>query len=426
MSLDLEQRFICALLTASRNAQEEFYARQFPQRLFRIREPEISWIYTYRANRNIYPSPAILSARFKWTVVKVKETWPELLDAVIGQEHYRQIKQVVDSSRELIDQGVPLPKVVTHFKNLSERISLYEADSTDIDLAKSSGALLRYAQIKQMKKTPGGTLFQTPWPSLNKIIKFCRPEDLVVLVGRLGMGKSWMLIFWALWLAEQGHSVLFVSKEMSLQAIEDRVEALRFRLDWELMRDGSLSAKEEIRWRREKLKHWKADFKITGKESLEGTGFGEIVTAIRKYKPQAVFVDAAYRVVLDGAMQRKSDTEKLTYIAQTSKRVAKSEKVLLVASTQMNRDAEDKKGNTKGGVTTVFGADAWAQESDFLLEVHGNRNQPNVRGTTILKGRESGTGTVMTNFQLSPYPDFSESTKAQMLSAANSVKFQGI
>lgn len=425
MSLDIEQRFICALLTASRNQQEAFYERQFPQRLFRIREPEISWIYHYRDNRSAYPSPAVFGTRFKWEVKKVREPWPELFDAIVGQEHYRQIKQVVDSSRELIDKGTPMPKVVHYFKNASERMTTFEASSEDIDFATSVGSRARYEKIKRMKNQKGGSLFQTPWPSINKIIKFCRPEDFVMLVGRLGMGKSWFLLFWALWLVEQGHSVLFVSKEMSLEAIADRIEAIRFKLDFELFRAGELPKSEEQRWRRMRLKRWRAHLHITGKESIEGTGIGEIVTKIRQYKPQIVLVDAVYRIVLDDSMKRKSETEKLTYLAQTMKRIAKTEKLLLVASTQMNREAEDKKGNTKGGVRTVFGADAWAQEADFMFEVFGNRNEPSLRGLTLLKGRESGTGTVMTNFRLSPYPNFTEASGAAA-ATGSSVVFKGI
>jgi replicative DNA helicase len=317
-----------------------------------------------------------------------------------------------------------MKKVVEQFRHSADRMITFDADTEDVDFAKSQGSRIRYKKMKQLRNQKGGSLFRTPWPSINKVIKFCRPEDLVVLVGRLGMGKSWMLIYWAIWLAEQGHSVLFMSKEMSIEAIEDRVEAIRYMLDFELFRAGELPTKEELRWNRMRLKKWKAKFFITGKETIEGTGVGELVSKIRKYKPQAVFADAAYRFVLDAAQGRKSETEKLTYIAQTLKRVAKSEKVLLVASTQMNREAEDKKGNTKGGVRTVFGADAWAQESDTLFEVFGNRNEPNLRGITILKSRESGTGSVTINFKLSPHPDFREASN--VVNSNTAVKFKGI
>lgn len=426
MSLDIEQRFICALLTAPRNQQEAFYERQFPQRLFRIREPEASWIYAYRDQRGVYPSRAIFEARFKWEIKKVSESWEDLIESVTGQEQYRQIKQVVDQSRELIDKGVPMSKVIYFFKNASERMAVFDVASDDIDFATSAGARLRYEKIKQMKTAgPGGNLFLTPWPTINKLIKFCRPEDLVVLVGRLGMGKTWILLFWAVWLAEQGHSVLFVSKEMSLAAIEDRAECIRFMIDFEKFRDGTLPKQEELRWRRMRMKKWKANFKISGKETIEGTGVGEVVTKIRKYKPQVVVVDAIYRIVMDAEMRRKSEREQLTYLAQTSKRISKAEKVLLIVSTQMNREAEDKKGNTKGGVRTVFGTDAWGQEADIVLEVFGNRNEPDLRGLSLDKSRESGIGTAKINFRLSPFPLFDES-KYGLSSSGSTVTFKGI
>src|SRR5690606_36988167 len=134
----------------------------------------------------------------------------------------------------------------------------------------------RYDKIKRLKKKPGANLFYTPWNQLNRVIKFSRPEELAVLVGRPALGKTWLMIVWAYFLAQAGVRVLFVSKEMSTEAIEDRLEAIRFKLNYPEYRDGNLPKKEELRWKRESLRAKKTPMVITGKETIEGTGFTQI------------------------------------------------------------------------------------------------------------------------------------------------------
>src|SRR5690606_13015863 len=116
--------------------------------------------------------------------------------------------------------------------------------------------------------------------------------------------------------------------------------------------------------------------------------------------------------------------EKQVMIAQTSKRYAKAFKVFMVISTQMNRKAEDKKGNTKGTVSDVAESDAYLQEADLMLEVSGNRNAMNFRTLDILKAREAGAGNVTINFQLEPYPDFSEASSQQIQSSQPKTAFK--
>lgn len=426
MSLDIEQRFICALLRAPRNDQEKFYDRQLPLGLFKQREAEISWIARYRDKHSSYPSPAIFRSRFKWLVKPVVETVTQTLEAVVSQEQYRQIKRVVTQTRELMDSGTEMGDVASYFKNEAEQLSNYEVETEDINIAKSRGALIRYAKIKQMKTVKGGTLFVTPWPALNKVLKFNRPGELAVLMGRLGMGKTYYLLFWAVFLAELGHKVLFVSKEMSTEAIEDRIEIMRFGLDPEKFKDASFTKQEYGAWKRKKMKATPVEFILSGKETLTGTGFAEIYALVKKHSPQAVFVDAAYRIVLPGVPKNIQPVEYLTKIAQQSKRGARATNTFWAISIQMNRGAEDKKGGTKGGVVNAYGADAWGQEADVMLGIQGQRNSSDVRELEILKSRDSGAGTVIVNFKFSPTLNFKEASQSQINAGQPSTSFKGI
>lgn len=425
--MDTEQRFICALLNAPRSEQNRYFARQIPPSIFKQREPEITWIYSQRERHGRFPTTAALRARFHWKVKPVRENIGEAVDVVVGQEHYRQIKNVVDNVRELIDQGRDLNKVIGFFKSQVSVLQSFDLSNEIVHFKNSNGARIRYNDLLKEKKNPTGNLFTSPWPRLNKIAKFFRPEDLIMMVGRLGMGKSWLILFWALHVANSGSRVLIESKEMSTAAMEDRLEALKYMLDWELFRSGDLTPADLKRWARARMKNKQPDIIINGHETMKGTGFSDIIRDIEKEDPDAVFIDAAYRLAVDELGPRADERTKLTFIAQTGKRLAKSYHVPVWMSTQMNRAAEDKKGNTKGTVKDVFGSDSWMQEADAAFEVSGNRNVDNQRLLSILKGREfKGIGDIMLNFQLTPFPDFSECTTQQISAATPKQKFKGL
>lgn len=425
--MDIEQQFISALLHASRPEQNRYFARQISPAIFKQREPEIRWIYEQREKHGRFPSPMSFALRFKAALPKVADTIPETVDAVIGQEHYRQIKRVVESSRELIDQGRDMAQVVSYFKKEAQSLKSYDTSGHSVNFQQSQGALRRYADLVKEIKTPTGNLFTSPWPRLNKLAKYFRPQDLIMLVGRLGLGKSWLMVDWAEHVADCGSKVLLVSKEMSTEAVEDRLEAMRFRLDWEKFRAGELSSADLLRWKRARMKRNIPNIVIDGHETMKGTGFDDIVAAIEREQPDAVFIDAAYRIAVSELGPRADERSKLVCIAQTGKRLAKAYNVPVWMSTQMNRNAEDKAGNTKGTVKDVFGSDAWMQEADAAFEVSGNRQVDNQRLLSILKGREfKGIGDIMLNFQLAPYPDFSECTSQQIASATPTTQFKGI
>ena len=62
--MDRDLCFLAALLHGRPSEQQQFYARQIPVGVFKIREQEFAWVYQFRERFNEYPSPEAFSQRF--------------------------------------------------------------------------------------------------------------------------------------------------------------------------------------------------------------------------------------------------------------------------------------------------------------------------------------------------------------------------
>jgi replicative DNA helicase len=84
----------------------------------------------------------------------------------------------------------------------------------------------------------------TGYTDLDRELLGLRPGGLILVAGRTGMGKSAFLGGVATHAAAEGHPVLVVSLEMSLEQLEDRYIAAEARIDQTHIRSGRLSENE--------------------------------------------------------------------------------------------------------------------------------------------------------------------------------------
>ena len=186
------------------------------------------------------------------------------------------------------------------------------------------------------KLKAGHTGILTPWPSVNDATLGFWPEDFVLYVARMGIGKTWALTIIAnhAWHV-QSKRVLFITTEMGREKIFQRWLAVHFKYPYNELRRGKLSAfaEQQMRDRLDEMMNDEGlyivggdfDFRI---ESLEA--------AIDECEPDIAFVDGAYllKVKGDGRVERAANSfDELT-------RTAKRCHIPLVASTQFNRQVK--------------------------------------------------------------------------------------
>lgn len=410
-SLDIEKRFLAALLYSKLSVQDNFYAKQIPKNVFKVHTQEIDWIYRFRDRYGKYPKPADFRAKFHERLPRVTSPLEATLQPVLDLAMFEQMCRVQDRTKKLLDTEDDVRKALEVYKSEAQKLTDFSTDYEDIDLLDDEGADERYRELARQKMLGGKRILDTPWHSLNRTIGHMSFGEQVALSGRSSMGKSWMVSCWADYLARKGFRVGVFSKEMPGQQFQDRLTCLRYKLDYPDFREAELRPAQLRKWRilrnQDKRNRPKYFLKVFGNEKEGGMNYGQVVSKIKQYDLEVVFVDGAYLIRPPELPTNVSDTQRFTYLSNKTKELAKMLKVLWFVTLQDNRQAEDKKGNTKGGFTTVFGADAWAQDADWLLQMEGRRGTRE-RGLNLNKGRESNLLEFRINFKLSPRPNFDD------------------
>lgn len=176
----------------------------------------------------------------------------------------------------------------------------------------------------------------TPWESLNEATFGFWPEDLILIVARLGVGKTWGMLKMAHYVRkEQGKKVLFVTTEMAQEQIALRWTSLEALVPYYELRHGTLADQVEDRMK-DALEAAKADqdLKIVGGDfdfKIE-----TLDAIVAESDADAVFVDGAYLLRCEGVNR----TERAANTYDELKRMAKRRKKPIIASTQFNREVK--------------------------------------------------------------------------------------
>lgn len=408
--MDTELRFVSSLLTSNRAEQEEFWSKQLPLNTFLLRERELAWIYAFREKHGKFPSAQAFELKFEEELGNVHDPLSATLDPILTQATHSRIKDVIDSTAKLFNEKKDCDEIIEHFRAKATALQAFGANASYVDenLNNPDIAFRRYAERLKKKDDPA-TFMTTPWPRLNKILKFVRPGEVVVLAARPAMGKSWILFDWLNHLASSNIETLLFSKEMPTDQCSDRITALRYKLDYEKFRGMDLDIMDQVRWKKEVRKAAKHPYPllVSGEETFEGIGMEQLYTKAQLVKPRVIAIDGAYLLTVKGLSRNATDPEKFAAISRASKRMAKVLNCAVFVVIQMNRSAEDKSGKAKGGLVSAFGSDAWAQDADVFIEVQGDRKAPE-RVLCVHKSRDTNIGDVAIDFKMTPYPCFTE------------------
>lgn len=261
----------------------------------------------------------------------------------------------------------------------------------------------------------------TGWKTLDDMSGGFVRGDLVSLIGRPKLGKTWFMLYVALhgWRKAQeefektgkpdvlhGSSRLFVSMEMKALPIQQRMAAMYSNVAYDQLKHASLSSKGLKKFK-DSLKHAKkaaASFHII--DGNLASSVEEIELYARQLKPGAIFIDGGYllthpderdlyrRVAKNAGLIK----ERLCPLAPT------------VVSWQFAKSASKKKKGEKVTYDDIGYTDAIAQLSSVALGIFEEDSVETLvrRAIDILAGRNGEVGRFLTNWDFSEKMDFSE------------------
>jgi len=271
-----------------------------------------------------------------YQVRHVKEPISYCVDKVV--EKYVRNKGtdiILKSTNELVASPMEgLDRLRNNFNNLN-----IEAQPTEDSNVIESTASRKdhYFRMKEMKGIDG---YPTGWEPLDKATMGWHSEEFIVVVSRMGVGKTWFLLLLAEYAWRQGLSVLFVSNEMSTHHIERRFDAVHFKLPYAEFREGLMADAHEQRYLEglDKLSQEDRPPLITVGNI---GGASAIASKIDQYRPHIVCVDGMYLLADDRRGSNK--WERTSNISWDLKQLTSKKKIPLIATTQFNREAEVSK-----------------------------------------------------------------------------------
>jgi len=238
----------------------------------------------------------------------------------------------------LMESGDPIKAFETMKSTV---VSMDIPDNTSRDVNLSVTPLSRMEEYHEVARCEGMLGIQTPWRILNEATLGFQPEDLIMLAGRGGVGKTWGEVVLACTQWQMGYLPLVISNEMSVKQMVRRIDATNARLPYKRFRAGMLSGEELERWERA-LRDMEGGLPFWVSGDRSHLGVTSIKAKIRKYRPSIVWIDGGY--LLHDETGGKAKWERWSNVCEGLKRVAQDEGIPIGLSHQFNLEGKKDMG----------------------------------------------------------------------------------
>ena len=283
-----------------------------------------------------------------------------------------------------------MERFIARYKRLKQ---IEDGVKTFRDLAQT---VLDYIQEKRTKiDKPIG--IPTGWDTLDFLTGGYQPEDLDLIVARPKMGKSLIMAYSALHVAQQGYIPMLISMEMSIKQQAKRIIALHSKLNFSALHTGEISSFAE----REIASLLDTELPFLYVEGRFSKTIDDIAFLVEKYNPDIVFIDGGYLIKIQ--KHYKSLWENATVLANELKNLALTYSKPFVVSFQFNRQASRTKG---GDLEKIQLTDALSQLVSVAIGIHGEDNSP-TKVIDVFANREGITQSFEINWDWERM-DFSE------------------
>ena len=326
----------------------------------------------------------ILDIRLRGTLEGVHKGFSEKLSA-LSQGHSKSdtlVEFLEEELRKLRKDNPAFSKV--------EPISVYAERVLDY-----------YDMIKS-----GARGILSPWASVNDATMGWWPQDFVLFVARVAIGKTWLAILLSHCAWEQGKKVLFASTEISKLRISLRAFSRALKLPYPEFRSGRMDMFTEQRLRDNIASVYDDRYMVVGgsfdfrSENFEA--------AIEESEPDLVVLDGAYLLKVPGSNRM----ERAANAMDELKRIALRKEVPILATHQFNREVKANDAKSPKiesiGLTDVA---SWNADVIYALVQTEDMKTDRVMGLKPLKVREGLANEIKIRWDLENM-DFTEIAQA--------------
>jgi replicative DNA helicase len=241
---------------------------------------------------------------------------------------------------------------------------------------------------------PGDTV-PTNFPSIDRMLGGgLRDQDLVILGGDVGSGKSSLALAIAIRAASAGHEVRFLSGEMHEDRLVERALAIESRLTIEQLRSGKLDEGERARVGATALRLDEIPLTVT---PIRGRAFDDVFEGVLASRPALLVVD--YLQLLPAPIPQSSPIEETAAALRALKSLAMTEQVACLVTSQL-AEFDPERDDPRPRLADYGTLGSIKQHADVVLsifreEMYGPRT--GIDGATellVAKNRNGATGFV--------------------------------
>jgi len=255
------------------------------------------------------------------------------------------------------------------------------------------------AYIKHQMQTNDQIGVMMGWEPLDKMTKGLRGGDVVSIVGRPALGKTWSLLYSALYAAvQQSFPVMVVSMEMQLPEIMERLVSMYSSTPMDHIHGYELSTKQQKHLTKKLTDAKQEKGKLYLLDGNLSSTVPEIFALVAQLNPRALYIDGAY--LLKHEDRRLDKYRRVEANIEEIKKRAGDFGIPVILSYQFNRQAVSKKkgkGNEDAlpGLENIASSDAIGQISSIVLGMFQEDGVETMlsRQIHILKGRSGEIGT---------------------------------
>jgi replicative DNA helicase len=262
------------------------------------------------------------------------------------------------------DEPNSMDNAVSIVQEALVQVALETTPTLDIDFTQQAAMI---EQLLDERESNPGYLrgISTGFQGIDYVTGGLQPEQFVVMIGLPKSMKSSTMLAMAKAVHEQGRLPLFIGFEMSNIEQQDRLVSLYSGISLTKVMNGTLSLRERETVAKAMRRVESSRAFITSADLTTGTTVSGIQAKIMEYRPDVVFIDAAYLMRSELPKTEPGSAQALTDIARSLKQLAQSQGIPIIASTQATLT------RSKGGLN-MFSAmytQAWGQSADVLLGV---------------------------------------------------------
>lgn len=268
-----------------------------------------------------------------------------------------------------------------------------------VDLQQAGDLVIQ--RLRTTRGMGGVTGIEVGWPGYDLTTGGYQNADLISIVGRPGLGKTYVMLRQAERAHAAGHSVLFVTTEMGAEQIGRRHASIALGINPSYLRLNMISTHTQRR-----LERFYREVAGVDRFRVFSVGMNSTVAAIeafcQEYMPDVVFIDGAYLLKAMNAPKNASRTDRITAVFDDLKALSLELDRPIIVSTQFSRAAG--KGGAEGSLENIGYSDAIGTHSSIVVAIkYGPTQVPKKsRWLVFLKGREGEEGQIAINFKFAP------------------------